>query len=150
MQEQKWNQDGWAFLTWADSSGWEEVKHMGWGNLGSWVICRAPFGCWAVFWAAFWNGQGAVNWGTNCGLSLMSAWPFHILLLSPPEEGELDHSWTGRELKNSHLHLNKPAFCSWAAAEGGFEDQGGTLTAPGLYLFSEFVVLLLLSKKYKS
>lgn len=49
MHEQKWNQDGWAFLTWPDSSGWEEVKHMGWGNLGSWVIFRAAFEYWSVF-----------------------------------------------------------------------------------------------------
>lgn len=43
MQEQKWNQNGWAFLTWPDSSNWEEVKHMEWGNFVSRVISRALF-----------------------------------------------------------------------------------------------------------
>lgn len=43
MQEQKRNQNGWAFLSWPDSSNWEEVKHMEWGNSVSWVISSALF-----------------------------------------------------------------------------------------------------------
>lgn len=126
MQEQKWNQDGWAFLTWPDPSGWEEVKHMGWGNLGSWVISRAPFGSWSVF---------LLEWAGSRELR-HTLWAQPRVCLSPSTfcccHLQRRMSWITPELgENGKIPIftwKKLVFCAWAAAEGGFEDQGGTLS----------------------
>lgn len=75
-------------------------------------------------------GMGREQWteAQTVGSASCLPEPFHILLLSPAEEDELDPSWIRRERRNSPLHLRKPVFCSWAAAEGGFEDQDRTLS----------------------
>lgn len=95
-----------------------ERKLNTWGG-GTWGAGLPPVSLWILVCVPelpFGMGREAQTMG--------SAWslpePFHILLLSPAEE----MSWVTPELggngKNSHLLLKKPAFCSWAAAEGGF------------------------------
>lgn len=137
--------------------GWMSFPHLTrffWLG-GSWThgvgepeeLCdlQSSLGSGLCSWAAFWNGQG----GTNSVLSLVLAWAL------PHCHPQRRMSWVtpgrGRNGKNSCLHLKKLVFSSWAAAEGGFEVQGwDTVTAPGLYLFSELMAGLLPSKKYKS
>lgn len=147
MQEQKWNQDGWAFLTWPDSSGWEEVEHMGWENSGraGWSP-ELPLDTGLCSWAAFWSGQGTearTVGSASClphpaAVTCRGGWAGSLLIQqgmkkfpSPPEK------------KTWFLFLGCSTRWVWRS---GWD----TLRAPGLYLFSEFMAGLLPSRKYKS
>ena len=156
------------FLTWPDSSNWEEVKHMEWGNSVSWVISRNLFRYQPTFLTSLSKSAGSgepkpkFQAGPRAWMSpptfCCRLWQRMISwVLTEPRglrRGD-DSPW--KEWRNSRPHLKKKRFSvalqialeergrlSWAAAEGGFdEDQccwgaagWDVLSAAGLRLFS--------------
>lgn len=122
MQEQKWNQNGWAFLTWPDSSNWEEVKHMERGNFVSWVISREFFGYQSMFLSSFSKSAGSselrhklqarppacVSPSTLCCRRL----PRRISWTLPESKGGCCEDGSPRkEWRHFPPHLKKTVFC---------------------------------------
>lgn len=170
------------FLTWPDSSNWEEVKHMECGNFVSSVISRALFRYPSMFPSSLSKSAGSSELRHEfqarpracmspstfccCCLQRRISWiltkPRGLLWGMAPHKrnGEIPFLVWKNPLFSVALQiaLEGRERLSWAAAEGGFEEDQccwgaagwDVLLVPELYLFSQCMAGLLPLRKYKS